>query len=122
MAKGKRAIRLIASILLGFVFGIVCWLGTKYGALKKVDVDLAMALGIIFNRALIGFSIGISGLKKLNFLLHGIIIGLVVTLPMSIYPLLGKDIVAFLLLEVAGAVYGLLIELIVVKVFKAPID
>jgi hypothetical protein len=122
MAKGKRAIRLIVSTLLGFVFGIICWLGTKYGAISKVSVDLAMALGIIFNRALIGFSIGISGLKKLNYLLHGVIIGLVVTLPLSIYPLLGKQFLGFIILEVAGAIWGLLIELIVVKVFKAPID
>ena len=123
MTKKKRAVRLIVSIVLGFIFGIICWLSTRSSPrICKEELDLAMALGIIFNRAMIGFVIGISGLKRLNFLVHGIIVGLVVTLPMSIYPLAGGEITGFILLEVAGAVYGLLIELIVTKLFRAPIE
>lgn len=123
MTKKKRAVRLIVSIVLGFIFGIICWLSTRSSPrISKEELDLAMALGIIFNRAMIGFVIGISGLKRLNFFLHGIIVGLVVTLPMSIYPLAVGEITGFILLEVAGAVYGLLIELIVTKLFRAPIE
>jgi len=122
MTKKKRAVRLIVSIVLGFIFGIICWLSTRSSAKMEIELTLAMILGIIFNRAMIGFVIGISGLKRLNFFLHGIIVGLVVTLPMSIYPLAVGEITGFILLEVAGAVYGLLIELIVTKLFRAPID
>jgi len=122
MTKKKRAVRLIVSIVLGFIFGIICWLSTRSSPRMEIELTLAMILGIIFNRAMIGFVIGISGLKRLNFFLHGIIVGLVVTLPMSIYPLAGGEITGFILLEVAGAVYGLLIELIVTKLFRAPIE
>jgi len=121
MAGTKRAVRLVASTLLGLVFGIVCWLAFRANPKSAGMLDLGMTLGIILNRGMIGFAIGISGLKRFNFLLHGAIIGLVVSLLMSIYPLVTGDIVAFLLLELAGAIYGLLIELVVTKLFKAPI-
>jgi hypothetical protein len=116
--KERKALRIVAATILGAVAGVVCWqLGKSSG---KITLDTPMILGIIANRTLLGFIIGISGLRRLNFLLHGVIIGLVATIPMSIYPLAGGDWVSFALLEVAGAAYGILIELIVTKLLKAP--
>jgi hypothetical protein len=116
--KERKALRIIAATVLGAVAGVVCWqLGKTSG---KITLDTPMILGIIANRTLLGFIIGISGLRRLNYLVHGVIIGLVATIPMSVYPLAGGDWVSFALLEVAGAVYGLLIELIVTRLLKAP--
>ena len=117
-STSRRGLRIAAATILGAVAGIVCWqLGKSSG---KITFDTAMTLGVIANRTLLGFIIGISGLKGLNYLLHGVIIGLIATIPMSIYPLAGGDWSSFLLLEVAGAVYGLVIELVVTKLLKAP--
>jgi hypothetical protein len=124
MAKEKKrpeakALRIIAATILGAAAGIVCWqLGKSSG---KVTFDTAMILGTVANRTLLGFIIGISGLRRLNYLLHGAIIGLIATIPISVYPLAGGDWTSFVWLEVAGAVYGLVIELIVTKLLKAPI-
>jgi hypothetical protein len=116
--KERKALRIVVATILGAVAGIICWqLGKSSG---KITLDTAMILGIIANRTLLGFIIGISGLRSLNYLVHGVIIGLVATIPMSIYPLAGGDAVSFALLEAAGAVYGLLIELVVTKLLKAP--
>lgn len=104
--------RVILSTLLGVVAGIVCYLLSR----GNMTYTSGMIAGVILNRALIGFVIGISGWKKMPYLLHGIIIGLIVTSLMAVYALLEGAI----MLLVAGAVYGLLIELIVTKLFKAP--
>lgn len=115
----RKALRITAATVLGIIAGIVCWqLGKSSG---KVTFDTPMILGTVANRALLGFVIGISGLRGLNYLLHGALIGLIATIPMALYPLAGGDWVSFALLEVAGAVYGFVIELVVTKLLKAPI-
>ena len=104
--------RVILSTLLGVVAGIVCYLLSK----NEMAIDQAMMAGMVLNRTLIGFVIGISGWKKIPYLLHGMIIGLIVTSLMAVYaPFMGA-----IMLLIAGAVYGLLIELIITKLLKAP--
>jgi hypothetical protein len=103
--------RVILSTLLGVLAGIVCYLLSR----GSMTYTTGMIAGIILNRTLIGFVIGISGWKKMVYWLHGIIIGLVVTSLMAVYASLQGAI----MLLIAGAVYGLLIELIVTKLLKA---
>ena len=120
VAKGKKGVRLVSSVILGAIFGIVCWFGITY--ISGYQMSTAEILATILNRALIGFCIGISNWKNMNYLLHGLIMGLLVTIPLSIFPLMdGRILMGFASLEVAGAVYGLLTELIVTKLLKAPI-
>jgi len=119
----KKGIRLLSAVILGTIFGVVCWLLTRAAPEQEGFVlNLAMILGIILNRTMIGFSIGISNLKGMNYLLHGIVMGLIVSLLMSIFPLANGDIMGFIMIEFAGAIYGLLIELIVTKFLKSPIQ
>jgi hypothetical protein len=68
---------------------------------------------------MLGFIIGISSLK-MNFLLHGALIGLLVSLITSI-PFLEGGVIGFLLFTTAGIIYGILIELVATKVFKAKV-
>ena len=100
--------RVIICTVLGFVAGGLCaWLGAMS---NPAFATLPMVLGIVFNRAFIGFAIGVSGWKT-KWAFHGVVLGLVGTLPLSVDPLANGELKGFLLLEAAGAVWGLLIEL-----------
>ena len=101
--------RVLACTLFGFIAGILCWLAGKFGS--GMEFTTPVILGIIFNRAFIGFTLGISGWRT-NWAFHGVVIGLVGSLPLSVSALGGGNgLTGFLLLELAGGVWGFLIEL-----------
>ncbi len=105
--------RLGTSTLLGLVAGILCWLG---GAKAGISFTGGMVAGAILSQVFIGFVIGISGLNW-NYLAHGALIGLMGSLPIASGSPDTRGLVMFL---VFGALWGLLIELLTTKVFKAP--
>lgn len=78
------------------------------------DAALISSIG---NRILIGFVIGISA-WRIHYLLHGALMGLIVTLSTSL-GILVQSISGFLMFTIAGIVYGFLIELFATKIFKA---
>ena len=103
--------RVLACTLFGIVAGILCWLGSQYMGKTPIVFTTGIILGIILNRAFIGFTLGISKWRT-NWAFHGVVIGLVGTLPLSVYALDGPNgLSGFLLLELAGGVWGFLIEL-----------
>jgi hypothetical protein len=112
---GRR--RLIVSTLFGFLAGLVCYLGGRYGL--KDDISTYMFAYILVNRALIGFVIGLSA-SRMHWALHGPLIGLIVGVPFAAGCLLGdgniETAVAALIL---GALYGLMIEFFTSVVFRA---
>jgi hypothetical protein len=69
---------------------------------------------------MLGFFIGISRLK-INYLLHGALIGFLVSFINSV-SFLEKNLRGFLFFTIAGIIYGLLIEFFATKVFKARIE
>ena len=107
--------RLGISTLLGIVMGLLCWMG---GAKAGLAFTGGMVAGTILNRAFIGFVIGISALNW-QYLAHGAVIGVIGSLPMAAFSPNTRGSVMIL---VAGAIWGLLIELITTKVFKAPMS
>ena len=104
--------RVIACTLFGFITGILCWLAARYGGAANMPAfTTAIILGIIFNRAFIGFTIGISGWRT-HWAFEGVVIGLLGTLPLAVYALGSPGgLKGFLMMELAGGVWGLLIEL-----------
>ena len=84
------------------------------GSADISDIALISSIG---NRILIGFVIGISA-WRIHYLLHGALIGLIVTLSMSIGILL-DSVTGFFVFTVFGLIYGFLIELFATKIFKA---
>jgi len=103
--------RVIACTLFGFIAGILCWLGMHYVGKAPISFTAPIILGFIFNRAFIGFTIGISGWRT-NWAFHGVVIGLIGSLPLAVFALGDSSgLTGFLLLELAGGVWGLLIEL-----------
>jgi hypothetical protein len=117
--KGKR---LVISILLGVVFGFVCY---GFALSGQNEVSAILALNIILGRTLIGVAIGISRFTCKHWFLHGIVMGLVFSLPQGFGAMLGPDNpefshnMLFVSTIVMGVIYGFLIELITTVVFKA---
>lgn len=112
--------RVLICLIGGVVAGILCVLGMKSGG--NVALSSAIIAGGIGNRILIGLVIALSQ-WKINYLLHGAVIGLIVTLSSSVVILAESPeagMKGFLLYTIAGVVWGLLIELFATKVFKAP--
>jgi len=101
--------RVLVTTFLGFIAGLIC----VWGALGR-GFGFWILLSALANRVLIGFAIGISSLK-LPWFLHGILIGAIFGLPLSLAAVPNGG---FWILEIASIVYGFLIELITTKVLK----
>ena len=103
--------RVITCTLFGIVAGILCWLASQYMGRTPIIFSTGIILGIILNRAFIGFTLGVSGWRT-NWAFHGVVIGLVGSLPVAVYPLFAPDgLPGFLMYELAGGLWGFLIEL-----------
>ena len=110
--------RLIICLIGGIISSIICAAGMKFlNASVTIPILLASGIG---NRILIGFVIGISR-WKINYLLHGALIGLIVTLSTSI-GLLTQNINGFFIYTTAGIFYGIFIEIFATKIFNAKMD
>lgn len=114
--------RLIISSLLGLLFGFVCYGLASSG---KNEISTLLALNIILGRMLIGVGIGISRFSCKHWSLHGIVMGLVFSVPAAFGAMLGPEnpefshTMLFTSTIVMGMIYGFLIELITSVVFKA---
>ena len=109
-----RGMRLLVTTILGFMFGVVCWLLASSG---QPEMPAAMSWSIIFSRALLGFVIGISA-WKINHMIHGIILGFIVSIPMALGGLASQGFKVFLGTLIMGIIYGFLIELIAHLIVK----
>lgn len=108
--------RLLVCLTGGLLAGIICLAGGRLSG-NITELSFPITASTVFNRLMLGFCIGISNLK-LNHLLHGMLIGLLVSLISSI-SFLEDGVIGFIFFNTAGIVYGLLIEVFATKVFKA---
>ncbi|MBI5474240.1 MAG: hypothetical protein HY961_18040 [Ignavibacteriae bacterium] len=119
MVNAKRVLIATAS---GLLFGFVCFGLASSGG----NLPLPVAYQIIAERTLIGFAIGISALKIGHWSVHGLLMGFLISIPLAFSGLMAPDnpeyskTSMFIMTIVIGAVYGVLIELITTKLFKAP--
>lgn len=108
--------RVLIATICGFIFGIVCMLLASSNPDAAEQMSTPLKLTIVFGRTLMGFTIGISALR-LSWWLHGIVIGIVTSIPMAL-PIMDRvDIMIGTF--VMGIIYGVLTELITSIVFKA---
>jgi len=118
----KRAKRITVATLSGVLFGFVC-----YGLASMGAGALAwpVAVQIIASRALIGFAIGISCLSIAHWSLHGLLMGLIFSIPLAFSGLMAPESPEYSMTGmfigtiILGMVYGLLIEVITSVIFKA---
>ena len=113
--------RLIVATLSGLLFGFVCFGLASSGG----ELPMPVAYQIIAERALIGFAIGISVLKLGHWALHGLVMGFLVSIPLAFSGLMAPEnpaytkLTMFVMTILLGMIYGVLIELITTKFFKA---
>jgi hypothetical protein len=114
--------RLIIATILGVVFGFVCYSLASSG---PNEISPILAMNIILGRTLIGFGIGISRFSFKHWSLHGILMGLIFSLPAAFGAMLAPESpefshsMLFVSTIVMGMIYGFLIELITSVFFKA---
>ena len=111
--------RLWVCVLGGMISAVICLVGRQilFGFPKVTWENIAATVA---NRLLLGFAIGIS-CWRINYLLHGAVLGLIFSLSVSI-GFLSINILAFFLYTTAGILYGLVIEWLSTDVFKAPMN
>jgi hypothetical protein len=101
----------------GVLSAIICLIGSQiifgFEPIRWSTVSITVA-----NRLLLGFVIGISA-WKIPGKLHGVLLGLILSLTVSI-GFLPADWIKFLLYTSAGVFYGWMIEWLASDIFKAP--
>jgi len=105
--------RVVIATICGLVFGFVCLLLASSNPEPLTDM---VKWSIVLSRTMLGFTIGISAIR-LNWWLHGIVLGFITSIPMAI-PTLDRIEIALGTI-VMGMIYGLLTELITSVLFKA---
>jgi uncharacterized membrane protein YgaE (UPF0421/DUF939 family) len=108
-----RGIKILVATFLGFIAGIVCYSLARSGG----PMPSNMVWSIILGRTLIGFTIGISA-WRINYLVHGVLIGLIVSLPMALPTGSMKGAAIFWGTLIMGGIYGFLIALITNLIVK----
>jgi hypothetical protein len=121
----KKAKRIIVATLFGVIFGFVCY---GLASMSPEAIAWPVALQIIASRTLIGFAIGISCLSLKHWSIHGLVMGLIFSLPLAFSGLMAPETAeynkTFLFLStlLLGVIYGFLIELFTSVVFKAKME
>lgn len=121
----KNTKRVTVTTLSGVLFGFVC-----YGLASVGSEELAwpVVVQIIASRTLIGFAIGISCLTVVHWSLHGLLMGVIFSIPLAFSGLMAPEnpdystTKMFVWTIVLGMVYGLLIEVITSAIFKAKVQ
>lgn len=114
--------RLIIATLGGLIFGFICY---GFACSGNNQLGLWMALSIISSRILLGFGIGISRIPMKNWAIHGIVMGLLFSIPGAMGSMMSPENPEFspsmiaLSTVIMGMIYGFLIELITTVFFKA---
>ena len=111
--------RLLVCSFGGVLSAVLCLMGKQivYGF---PEITLGVIAATMANRILLGFIIGIS-CWNVNYLLHGALLGLIVSLSVSI-GFLSTTVFGFFLFTSAGVVYGIMIEWLATVVFKSPMS
>lgn len=108
--------RIQVCILGGIISACICLVGSQV-IFGFPDITWSTVSTTIANRLLLGFVIGISSWRVKGHL-HGALLGLILSLTVSIGFLPG-DILKFFLYTGAGIFYGIMIDWLATDIFKA---
>jgi len=116
--KGESMKRIVVAIFFGLVAGALCASGAFMAGL--LTFSLVNLIWVLLNRAVMGFAIGVSGLK-LHWAWNGIVIGMAVGSIFSYFLFMnvGASILPPVNFLVSG-LFGLGIEFFTTVVFKQP--
>jgi hypothetical protein len=114
--------RVIVATLAGAVCGLAC---ITLASSSPGQLPWPVIPQIIASRTLIGFAIGISSLSLKHWAIHGLVMGLVFSLPLAFSGLMAPDspeytkAAMWIGTVLFGMVYGFLIELVTSVFLKA---
>lgn len=109
--------RVMVATALGVIAGFICMLG---GMSVGIAMTASLVIWIFLNRAVLGFVIGISGLR-MHWALHGVVMGAVIGSLFSYAAyLLQRPALVIATTAVANLIFGVLIEFFTTVVFKLP--
>jgi len=108
--------RVLIATICGFIFGLFCMFLASSNPNATEPMTSTTKWLIIISRTMLGFTIGISAIR-LNWWLHGMVLGAIASIPMAI-PVLDRMDIAIGSM-VMGIIYGFLTELITSVLFKA---
>jgi hypothetical protein len=114
--------RLIIASLSGVLFGFVCF---GFASSGPDALPWPVAVQIVISRTLIGFALGITAFSFGNWLVRGLLFGLVFSFPLAFSGLMAPGspeftpLMMFASTLIMGMIYGILIELITTVFFKA---
>ncbi|MDH5655425.1 MAG: hypothetical protein OEZ34_05925 [Spirochaetia bacterium] len=111
--------RLSFCILGGFLSALFCLMGSQTSFDPPLEINSSLISMDFANRILLGFTLGISR-WNINYILHGAIIGLLVSFSASMTFIL-DDLYRFLMYTGAGVFYGVIIEVVMNKFLKLPV-
>ena len=108
--------RVVIATIMGVVSGVVCWQLASSGGTLPWNISAS----IFLSRVMLGFAIGISA-WKMAWWLHGIVMGVIFSLPGAIAGMSNPEKGFFILIGTIamGVIYGIVIELVTSILFKA---
>ena len=109
--------RIAIATAFGLCAGVLCATGAFAAGILKFSV--ITLLWVLLNRAVMGFAIGVSGLK-LHWAWNGIVMGLVVGSIFSYFLFMNVGVRMLLVSPFGNAIFGLMIEFFTTVVFKQP--
>jgi hypothetical protein len=109
--------RLWACLFGAVLAAVLCLVGRQI-IFDFPEITWDAVAATVANRLLLGFVVAISG-WRINHFLHGAILGLILSLSVSIGFLLSNSL-GFLAFTAAGVFYGFMIEWLATDLFKAP--
>ena len=110
---GINVKRMIITLILGLLAGIICAGGTVMGNNPNFQITIAYIIYLVYNRIILGFIIGlVENLKIIkhengNSVVRGAVLGAIVSIILVIIP--GLVAISFI---IAGIVFGIIIDLI----------
>jgi hypothetical protein len=110
--------RIVIAVIFGLVAGAICASGAFYGGILKFSA--VTLVFVLLNRAVMGFAIGISGLKQ-PWAWNGIVLGMAVGSIFSYYMFMTLGVVTLPVVNFfVNGLFGLMIEFFTTVVFKQP--
>lgn len=116
--NGESMKRIVVAIFFGLVAGAMCASGAFMAGILTFSV--VNLLWVLLNRAVMGFAIGISGLK-VHWAWNGIVAGMAAGSIFSYFLFMTKGPSALPVINFfVNGLFGLMIEFFTTKVFKQP--
>ena len=107
--------RIAIATVIGLLTGLFCAYGTATMEDPNFTITTGLLTAIVYNRVLIGVVVGIGDNVELHPVLRGTIFGAVITMAMSIIPIIDGDAMGGVILIAFGIVYGIIADVVATK-------